>query len=51
MGKLKIGFGTYTSNWVVSDTRDALGLEILWHVTNNPQTYYVDRVVKANGDF
>jgi len=49
-GTLKIGSHTYTSNWVVSDTRYDVILGMPWHVANNPQIDYVERTIRVNED-
>ena len=47
-GTLKIGSHTYTSNWVVSDTRYDVLLGMPWHVAHNPQTDYNKRIVRVH---
>lgn len=47
-GTLKIGSHTYTSNWVVMNTRYDVLLGMPWHVANNPEVNYPNRIVKVN---
>lgn len=47
-GTLTIGAHTYTSNWVVMNTRYDVLLGMPWHVANNPEVDYPNRIVKVN---
>ena len=44
-GTLMIGSHTYTSNWVVGDSRYDILLGMPWHVANNPEIDYVNRAI------
>ena len=48
-GTLKIGFHTYTSNWVVGDSRYDVLLGMPWHVATDPKIDYVNhKIVVGN---
>ena len=46
-GTLKIGNHTYTSNWVVANSRYDVLLGMPWHVAHNPTIQYDTGVVKV----
>ena len=49
-GTLKLGSHGYTSNWLVASSRYDVLLGMPWHVANNPEIDYSNRVVKVGSD-
>lgn len=49
-GTLNLGNHTYTSHWVVADSRYDVLLGMPWHVANNPSIDYENRTVQIGDD-
>ena len=49
-GTLMLGSHEYTSNWLMASSRNDVLLGMPWHVANNPEIDYTNRVVKVGSD-